>query len=111
MREDMSRVIVERPRLGGDRGRKGRSVSSDDLPKQEGMRRKHVLSGDCKVLNENLSPLRRYLERQVGRPWNKIYSEIARYLRADSTVQQHVRDHLSNFVSVKPRRLSGVLNA
>ena len=102
MREDMSRVIVERPRRGGDRGRKGRSVAADALPKQEGMRRKHVLSGDCKLLNENLSPLRRFLERQVGRPWNKIYSEIARHLRADSTVQQHVRDHLSNFVAVKP---------
>jgi hypothetical protein len=50
MREDMSRVIVERPRHGGDRGRKGRSVPSDALPKQEGMRRKHVLSGGCKLL-------------------------------------------------------------
>jgi hypothetical protein len=111
MREDMSRVIVERPRLGGDRGRKGRAVPLDDLPKQEGMRRKHVLSGDCKVLNENLSPLRRYLERQVGRPWNKIYSEIARYLRADNTVQQHVRDHLSDFVAVRARWRFEVLNA
>ena len=104
MREDMSRVIVERPRLGGDRGRKGRSVALDDLPKQEGMRRRHMLSGDGKMLNENLSPLRRYLERQVGRPWNKVYSEISRHLRADNTVQQHVRDHISDFVAVRPRR-------
>jgi hypothetical protein len=109
MREDMSRVIVERPRLGGDRGRKGRAVPLDDLPKQEGMRRPHVLADDCKMLNENLSPLRRYLERQVGRPWDKIYSEIARHLRADNTVQQHVRDHLSDFVAVRPRRRSGAL--
>jgi hypothetical protein len=57
--------------------------------------------------NENLAPLRRYLERQVGRPWDKVYSEIARHLRVDNTVQQHVRDHLSDFVAVKPRRLSG----
>jgi hypothetical protein len=33
MREDMSRVIVERPRLGGGRTRKGRARASDDLPK------------------------------------------------------------------------------
>ena len=109
MREDMSRVIVERPRLGGDRGRKGRAVPLDDLPKQEGMRRPHVLADDSKMLNENLSPLRRYLERQVGRPWNKIYSEIAQHLRADNTVQQHVRDHLSDFVAIRPRRRSGAL--
>jgi hypothetical protein len=111
MREDMSRVIVERPRLGGDRGRKGRAVALDDLPKQEGMRRRHVLSGDCKMLNENLSPLRRYLERQVGRPWNKVYSEISRHLRADNTVQQHVRDHISDFVAVRPRRRKSALLA
>jgi hypothetical protein len=45
MREDMSRVTVERPRLGGDRRRKGRTVSLDDLPKQEGMRRRHLFAG------------------------------------------------------------------
>jgi hypothetical protein len=33
-------MIVERPRLGGDRGRKGRAVPLEDLPKQEGIRRK-----------------------------------------------------------------------
>src|ERR1700730_16624160 len=105
MREDMSRVIVERPRLGGGRTRKGRACPLDDLPKQEGMRRPYMRSGDWKTLNENLAPLRRYLERQVGRPWNKIYSEIAQRLRIDSAVQQHVRDHLRDFVAVKPRRV------
>jgi len=109
MREDMSRVIVERPRLGGGRHRKGRAVPLEELPSHEGMGRPYTLSGDCKSLNENLSPLRRYLERQVGRPWNKVYSEISRHLRADSTVQQHVRDHLRDFVAVKPRRQSGAL--
>src|SRR6266851_898136 len=107
MREDMSRVIVERPRLGGGRHRKGRAVPLEELPSHEGMGRPYTLSGDCKSLNENLSPLRRYLERQVGRPWNKVYSEISRHLRADSTVQQHVRDHLRDFVAVKPRRVAG----
>jgi hypothetical protein len=109
MREDMSRVIVERPRLGGGRSRKGGAVAFDDLPKHEGIRRRHVLSGDYKMLNENLSPLRRYLERQVGRPWNKIYSEIALHLRVDNTVQQHVRDHLADFVAINPHRRSGRL--
>jgi hypothetical protein len=68
------------------------------------MRRAHYIAGNGKELNENLAPLRRYLERQVGRPWDKVYSEIAANLRADNTVQQHVRDHLRNFVAVKPRR-------
>jgi hypothetical protein len=109
MREDMFHVIVERPRLGGGRTRKGRARPWEDLPKQEGMQRPHMRSGDWKSLNENLAPLRRYLERQVGRPWNKVYSEISRHLRADNPVQQDVRDHLSDFVAIKPRRRAGAL--
>lgn len=106
MREDMARVIVERPRIKPfNGGRIGRRPDLEDMPAHEGMRRAHALRGGRKELNENLAPLRRYLERQVGRPWNKVYSEIARHLRVDNAVQQHVRDHLRDFVLVKPKRL------
>ncbi len=105
MRPDMARVIVERPRIADPNPRKGRAVALDDLPKQQGIRRPYVPNG--KALNENLAPLRRYLDKQVGRPWNKVYSEISARLRASSAVQQHVRDHLHDFVAVKPRRLAG----
>ncbi|MSP03368.1 MAG: hypothetical protein EXR07_20345 [Acetobacteraceae bacterium] len=104
MREDMARVIVERPRIPAFNNRKGRLQALEDLPAHEGMRRPRALRGDRKELNENLTPLRRYLERQVGRPWDKVHSEIAAYLRAASTVQQHVRDHLRDFVAIKARR-------
>jgi hypothetical protein len=40
-----------------------------------------------KALNENLAPLRRYLLKQIGRPWNKVFSEICQNLRVDSVVQ------------------------
>ena len=105
MREDMAQVVVERPRRKAFNIRKGRACSLQDMPSHEGMRRSNALKGECKELNENLAPLRRYLEKQVGRPWNKVYSEIARHLRIDSTIQQHVRDHIENFVAVKPRRV------
>jgi hypothetical protein len=107
MREDMAKVIVERPRIVDYRSRKGRARPLDELPKQLGMRRSQRERGGYKMLNENLNPLRRYLERQVGRPWDMVYSEIAARLRADNTVQQHVRDHLGDFVAIRPRR--GVL--
>lgn len=68
MREDMSRVIVERPRIIDGAERKGRPRPLEDLPSHEGMRRPHRVAGCWKMLNDNLSPLRRYLERQVGRP-------------------------------------------
>lgn len=104
MREDMAKVIVERPRIVDSRAHKGRARALDELPKQLGMRRSQRERGGYKMLNENLNPLRRYLERQVGRPWNKVYAEIAARLRADNTVQQHVRDHLEDFVAIRPRR-------
>jgi hypothetical protein len=104
MREDMARVIVERPRIKSYGDRKGRRLKIDDLPTREGMRRARAERGERKQLNENLAPLRRYLEKQVGRPWDKVYSEIAAHLRVDSAVQQHVRDHLRDFVAITPRR-------
>jgi hypothetical protein len=105
MRDDMAQVIVERPRIPAFNSRKGRTLPLDELPQHEGMRRSHLLHGDGKTLNENLMPLRRFLERQVGRPWNKVYAEIAAHLRVDNAVQQHVRDHLRDFVAVTPRRV------
>jgi hypothetical protein len=106
MREDMAQVIVERPRIKPFNTRKGRATPLEDLPQHEGMRRVYALRGDRKRLNENLAPLRRYLESQVGRPWRKVYAEIAARLRVDNAVQQHVRDHLRDFVAVKPRRVN-----
>jgi len=50
--------------------------------------------------------LRRYLEKQVGRPWDKVYSEICQDVGARSTMHRHLRQHVFDFVAVKPRRHS-----
>ena len=100
MRRDMARVIVERPRIRTRNERQGRACRPDDLPQRESIRRPHVLRRSEKSLNENLAPLRRYLERQVGRPWDNVYSEIAANLRVDNTVQQHLRDDIGDFVAL-----------
>lgn len=102
MREDMAKVIVERPRRGGSVRRPGRAVDLEDMPSKESLRRPYRLRGTHKYLNENLAPLRRYLESRVGRPWDEVYSEICAHLRVDSTVQQHVRDHLKDLVEIVP---------
>jgi hypothetical protein len=106
MREDMARVIVERPRIKPFKMRKGRVQPLEDMPQHEGMRRAQAMRGERKQLTENLNPFRRYLESRAGRPWSKVYSEICANLRVDSAVQQHVRDHLEDFVAVKPRRMN-----
>ena len=102
MRADMAKVIVERPRRGGGWShKKGKQyVDSDLLVSKEGMRAPHVRHWGGKELNENLAPLRRFLHSRVGEPWDKVYSEISENLKVTSTVQQHVRDHVTDFVSV-----------
>lgn len=105
MRKDMAKVIVTRPRVVESFARKGRAIPDEDQPKFIGLRRQVREHGGFKMLNETLAPLRRYLEVQVGRPWDAVYSEIAANLRPSSTVQQHVRDHRWDFVN--PRRQPG----
>lgn len=102
MRKDMAKVVVERPRKIDSYRRRGRVLDDEVLPKVIGLRRHVQEAGGFKILNENLAPLQRYLGQQVGRPWNKIYAEIAANLKAASTVQQHVRDHLKDFVQLHP---------
>jgi hypothetical protein len=106
MRADMFKVIVERPRKwkGGDRAadRRRRDVEG---PPQLGMRAGY----DYRALNENLNPLRRYLRAQVGRPWNRVYSEIAGNIDRRSTVQQHVYQHLEDFVAIQAEWKNGQL--
>ncbi len=116
MRKDMSKVIVERPRLGrawASEKRPGRSriVEDDDgeplRAGRGGRAPKRAKPLKTKNLNENLAPLRRYLGKQVGRPWNKVFSEISENLKPTSTVQQHVRDHIDDFVAVSTRMRAG----
>jgi hypothetical protein len=111
MREDMFEVIIERPRRGSRMGhpRRARRMDAkvatardpDMLVSKLGMRRSSAFARSYKSLNENLAPLRRYLEKQVNRPWDKVWSEICENLSASSTVQQHVRDHVGDFVAYK----------
>ena len=106
MRADMHKVIVERERLGGPvkyrRPSRESNRALDDLPLKEGIRRPHTLTRTRKQLNENLAPLKKYLRRQVGRPWNVVYREISEHLRPTSAVQLHVRQHLWDFVERNP---------
>lgn len=116
MRKDMSKVIVERPRLGRAWAKvrpPGRSAALEDED-GEPLRAvkpartpKRTKTQKTKGLNENLAPLRRYLGKQVGRPWNKVFSEISEHLKPTSTVQQHVRDHIDDFVAVQTRMRAG----
>jgi hypothetical protein len=119
MREDMDEIIIERPRWGSRMRHKRRAGRFDgkvearrdpeSLPFRIGLQRDARQGGTTKCLNENLKPLQRYLESQINRPWDKVWSEISKNLRVTSAVQQHVRDHVPDFVAIRVMIKDGAL--
>ena len=127
MRDDMFKVIVERPRRGVGyyrtlpneyRAAKRFKLNTYCNPELTGIEydvydeycstklpmRAKSLGWDTKELNENLQPLYRYIAKQVGRRWDDVYSEICANLDSGSTIKQHVRDHLKTMVATKVYR-------
>ena len=123
MRDDMFKVIVERPRRGVGHYRRGVGHYRT-LPNEYRAAKRFKLDADLQVnddftststlpmrskklgyggkeLNENLRPLYRFIDKQVDRLWNDVYSEICEHLDCNSTVKQHVRDHIQDHVSIK----------
>ena len=108
MRHDMFKVIVERPRVGGYDETKGRRKEHNKRNSFRAYENEEVYDepscwekirpvgrgADRKAFNENLEPLWRYLQTQVGRCWDDVYSDIRENLSPRNTVQMHVVQHL-----------------
>jgi hypothetical protein len=115
MREDMAKVLVERPRCvrgfrrGSKKGYKRELQrgfgSPDRLRPREGMK---VRSGGGKSFNENLAPLRRFLNSNVGRPWDKVFAEISRHVNPCNVVQKYILTHLDDYVVTNVDLVDGV---
>ncbi|MFN7944348.1 MAG: hypothetical protein U0Z53_03275 [Blastocatellia bacterium] len=108
MRDDMSKVVIERPRYGHALPSKktGRRISRydadkdyDDLPARLSGRAKYP-KGGTKSFSDFLTPLERFLQSNVGRPWDKVYSELCKHLDRRKTTGRHVFQHLEAYVSV-----------
>lgn len=111
MRDDMYKVIVERPRAGrawaGATAKSARVYRNrDDTPSKIGMKKGQA---SRKGLNENLSPLKRWLESQVNRPWDKVYGELCANIDRRNTVQEHIFAHIDNFVERDVKVVDGEL--
>ena len=115
-RKDFYKIIVERPRRGHSMSyngtRKSRRLAEyleDNCTNKIGIKKPHTIAHGwgCKELNENLGPLKRFIRSKVGQPWDAIYSEICLQLKGDSTVKQHVKDHLHQYVEVDHRYQRG----
>lgn len=109
MRNDMDKVLVERHRHRRGKHRYPRSYLKNQFGWTERIREGMGGLYREKWLNENLKPLVRYLVKQVGRPWDKVYSEMAAHIRLDNVVQRHVMVHVWELVARNVVKKDGVL--
>jgi len=115
MRKDMDKILVTNPRIGSSwknfQVKKERRVFRDgvyDLPAYSSMKPKGKETFcERKSLNEYLNPLARFLSKNVGRKWNSVYSEICRYMDKRTAVQNHIFQHLFDYVERNPVFING----
>lgn len=99
MRADFTKVLTERPRSGGPsykdiRKKKDRKkIDEDECGYKEGMR--YPYGYNKKNFTDLIGPLYKFLRSRVGKPWDKVYSEICKNLKGRSTQQQHLLQHLA----------------
>jgi len=103
MRSDMKEVIIETGRHGGfEKGevKLFQQESRNDFensPSHVSMHPKHR-GFDRKSQGDKLSPLYRFLDGQVGRKWDDVYSEICRVNDKRSMIGAHLLGHLAYYV-------------
>lgn len=109
VREDIAKVVVERPRRGGgnpeskaykrhidwkrlrEEGREG------DSPGRECIR--GLKWGfNKKEFSDFLTPIVGFLRKNSGRPWDDVWSEISAFLKPSSTTQRHILGHVNDYV-------------
>jgi hypothetical protein len=103
MRNDMNKLLCERPRGGWRLKTKrvhGPRFDWESAPKRGCMPGKVRRT---KWLNENLQPLRRFLLSKLGRPWDRVYAEIRADLKVARAIDLHILQHLDRMVHTKVR--------
>jgi hypothetical protein len=111
MRNDMKKVLTERPRAHSSwryrdvRAKQNNAARDlDDLPHFQGMRRPY--GWDTKEFSDLLGPLIRYLRSCIGRKWDDVWSEICQQL-SNNTVDSHLKEHVMMEVETKTVLVDG----
>jgi len=93
----MHKVVIERPRHGRSwaESRPRPKPPFDESPRFESIMARHTRR---KWFSDLLGPLKRWLQSQIGRPWNDVYSEACAVIKPDSPIRAHVKTHLLEFV-------------
>lgn len=107
MRSDMKKVVVERPR--GQSYVPNRKFGArlpyipdhdyDEQPKRVGISASYRDYGySAKWLKDLLGPLTRFLQKNIGQPWDKVYSEVCATLDRREVTGHHLISHLKDEV-------------
>lgn len=103
MRDDFHKVVIERARWGSRLPNlKTRwSTARYDPDADYGLPK--TWDEPQKSFSDHLSPLRRYLQKQVGRPWRKVEAEILRTLDIRNLIGKHLWTHAKQMVETEVR--------
>jgi hypothetical protein len=97
----MPKIAVERPRYGHrDRYPRGhlRNRYGHDLDAQPHHEALSWRRYGTKGFSDNLAPLYRFLRASIGRPWDKVWSEMCAHISFDNPVQKHILGHVFGIV-------------
>lgn len=103
MRDDMAKVVTERPRRGHAENSKkttGRPIrrfdpdADYDEPMRLPVSRGRQYGWNAKEFSDLINPLKRYLRSCIGRPWNKVHSELSQKLDRRSLSGLHIWTHV-----------------
>ena len=109
MRQDLNKLLCEHERYRSNHTfasrRKAKKFTSnigsegENLFSRESMRLRYGY--DRKSFSENLSPLYGAVRKAIGSRWDKFYSELCSTFDKRSVINQHILQHLYDFISVK----------
>lgn len=119
MRPDLNKLLCEHERIGSSRSYgDDRNLKvfeemyqdryEDDEPfagignaARESMKKRFNWMYNSKEFGENLNPLYGIIKKNVGRRWDKVYSELCEVFDMRSVINQHILQHLYSYVEVK----------
>ena len=98
----MNKVVVERERHGSTRRNRkwGQRLAFvpdadyDDQPKFVSSARGRQYGHNHKWFSDVLGPLEGFLRSNLGRPWDKVFSELRQALDVRKVTGRHIFDHL-----------------
>ena len=109
MRDDMAKVVTERPRRGhgnkskkttGPRIRRYDPDQEYDEPTRLPVARYRQYGYDAKEFSDLINPLKRYLRSCTGRLWSKVHGELSQKLDRRGISGSHIWDHVRQEIAV-----------